>query len=257
MKHIYKIMVFSFVLAMAFFTIPDAVAQSKAKVENVTFFIENESLIITYDIVKAATGELFDVNVNIATTSGKKISAYSLQGDIGPGVYAGKYKRITWDLKKDNVYLDDEIVVEVNAVPMSQTKNISVGGALLRSAIFPGWGNRYAKGGGAYWIMGIMAYGAAGGAFYFNNEAYNALEDYKKATTAGDRDRLFTDAEDQKSMQNNLMIAAGAVWAIDLIWTGIQAGSAKKNADASKVTAGCYFDPVAGQPMFRIAYHLN
>jgi hypothetical protein len=257
MKNIYKILVYTFVMAMPLFMTCELTAQTKAKVENVNFFVEGESLIITYDIVKASGNEAFDVSINITTTSGKKISAYALTGDIGAGVYAGKYKRITWDLKKDNVYIDDEILVEVIAMSAQAATGASVGGALLRSAVWPGWGNSYAKDGGAYWLMGFVAWGAAGGAFYYNNQAYNAYEDYKGATTSGERDQFFQDAEDHKAMQTNLMIAAGAIWAIDLIWTGIQANNANRNIPKNKVSLGYYYDPMAQQPMFRIAYNLN
>ncbi|MBE0637829.1 MAG: hypothetical protein IH598_04865 [Bacteroidales bacterium] len=257
MKNIYKILVFSFVLAMPLVMSVEIKAQSKAQVENVNFFVEGENLVITYDIVKASSGETFEVSVNIATTSGKKISAFSLQGDVGPGVIGGKYKRITWDLKKDNVYLDDEIEVEVIALSMAVNSGVNIGGALLRSAIFPGWGNSYVKGGGPYWLIGVVAYGTLGGSIYFNNQAYNAYEDYKNATTANDRDQFYNDAESHKNMQNTLAITTGAIWAIDLIWTAVQAGNARKQAAQNKVSLDYYYDPMAQQPLFRITYNLN
>lgn len=256
MKKIYKLIAFSFILALPLMMPEMATAQSKAQVENVDFFLAGENLIITYDIAKAKSGETFDVSVNISTASGQKLNAFALSGDIGPGVYAGKYKKITWDLAKDNVYIDDQIMVEVFARSMMPAKSVSVGGALLRSLVFPGWGNSYAKGGGAYWLMGIAAWGAAGGAVYFNNEAYNAYEDYKNATEKDARDQLFADAEDHHQMQQNLMIAAAAIWAVDLIWTGIQAGNVNRKS-RSKMAMGYYYDPVVKQPMVTFTYKLN
>ena len=67
-------------------------AQSKAKVENVDFNLENENLIITYDIVKSKASQTFNVSVTITTTKGKKIPANALSGDIGPGVHGGDGK---------------------------------------------------------------------------------------------------------------------------------------------------------------------
>lgn len=257
MKNIYKILVFSFVLAMPLVMSVEIKAQSKAQVENVSFFVEGENLVITYDIVKASSGETFEVSVNIVTTSGKKISAFSLQGDVGAGIIGGKYKRITWDLKKDNVFLDDEIEVEVTALSMAVSRGVNIGGALLRSAVFPGWGNSYVKGGGPYWLIGVVAYGTLGGSIYFNNQAYNAFEDYKNATTTSDRDQFFSDAESHKSMQNTLAITAGAIWAIDLIWTAMQANNENKKGIQDKVSVGYYYDPMAQQPLFKITYNLN
>jgi hypothetical protein len=241
--------------------------QSKARVENVDFNLEDENLVITYDIVKGKSGELFTVKVNILTPNGKNISAFALSGDIGPGVTGGTGKKIIWDLNKDNVYLDDEISVEVIidqnlAPPMGTpgsstkgtTKNVSVGGAMLRSLVFPGLGNRYANGGkGAYWLMGVAGYGAIGASVFFNNQADETYQDYLLSTSASERDQLFSDAEGYKQNQNIAMYTAAGIWVIDLIWTGIQASKANK-AQQSKVDVGYYYNPVAKKPMVALTY---
>lgn len=243
-------------------------AQNKGRVSNVDFFLEGENLIITYDIEKAKTGETFTVSVNISTVKGTKINAFTLNGDVGPGIYGGKYKRIIWDLAKDNVFLDDEIFVEVIAesenysgagtnIGKNEYKQVSVGGAMLRSLVFPGWGNSYAKGGGAYWLMGVAAYGAAGAAVYFNDRAYNQYEDYKLEIDPDERNQLYQDASDNYNMQKTLMYAAGAIWVADIIWAGIQAGKVNKEARQSKVSMGYYYDPVVRTPMFSVSLKLD
>jgi len=229
-------------------------AQSKAQVENVDFNVEGETLVINYDLEKAKTGETFNITVNIMTKAGKKISAFSFTGDVGKGVFGGKAKKIVWDIAKDNVYLDDEITVEVLAQSEMQAKPVSVGGAMLRSLVFPGWGNRYVKDGGAYLLMGVFGYAAAGGAIFFNNQSYNAFEDYKVSEDPVERDKLYKDAEDFQQKQKTLMFGAAAIWAVDLIWTGIQAGSANKKAHDPKVSMGYYYNPVVRQPMFSVSY---
>jgi len=249
------------------------VAQTKALVTNVDFYVEGDNLIITYDIEKSKTSESFVVSVSVTTKSGNKINAYSLTGDVGKGVAGGNYKRITWDLVKDNVYLDDEIqvevllqsekdakagVVETETKPKTTSpqtaKSVSVGGAMFKSLIFPGWGNRYVKDGGAYWLMGVLAYGAVGGAVYFNNQAYNAYEDYKVTEDATERDQFYKDAEDFQGNQKALMFTAAAIWTVDLIWTGIQAGNANKKAKNSKMSMGYYYNPVVKKPMISLSY---
>ncbi len=229
-------------------------SQPKAKVENVDFFLEGETLVITYDLSKGSSGGIFKVSVRITTTTGKNIPAFSLTGDIGAGVASGKAKRIIWDLKKDNAFLDDEILVEVTAYSEKDGQQVNVGRALLRSLLLPGLGNSYVKGGGAYWLIGVVAYGTLAGSVAYNNMAYNAYEDYKNAANASDRDTFFKDAENFKQTQTNLAIAAGAIWAADLIWTGIQAGSANKKAPGNKVSVGYYYDPVVHQPLLRFSY---
>jgi hypothetical protein len=254
MKKIYFITAISAILILLIFVGNGLYAQSKAQVENVDFFVEGETLVINYDLEKAKTGELFNITVNIMTKAGKKISAFSFTGDVGKGIYGGKGKKIVWDLTKDNVYLDDEITVEVLAQSEMQAKPVSVGGAMLRSLVFPGWGNSYVKDGGAYWLMGVFGYAAAGGAVFFNNKSYNAFEDYKVSEDPVERGQLYTDAEDYQQKQKTLMVGAAAIWAVDLIWTGIQAGSANKKARSQKVSMGYYYNPVVRQPMFSVSY---
>jgi len=263
MKNIYRISIQLISLCTLVLFSIGAMAQSKAKVENVDFFLENENLVITYDIVKSKSGETFNVKVNIITTTGKNISAFALSGDVGPGVYGGSGKKIVWDLNKDNAYIDDEISVEVfieseltsnKAKPAETAKAVSVGGALLRSAVFPGWGNRHIKGKGAYWLMGLLGYGAVGGSIYMNNQADKAYTDYKNSRVAGERDQLYKDAEDYHQNQQTLMYAAAGIWVIDLIWTGIQAGNANKRAKQSKVDMGYYYNPVVRGPMVSFTY---
>lgn len=273
MKTTYQIFTNFLIIAATVLFSLNLTAQTKAQALNVDFYIEGDNMIITYDIEKAKTGESFIVSVSVTTKSGNKINAYSLTGDVGKGVFGGKYKRITWDLVKDNVYLDDEIqievflqsekdanigVVEKETKPTLKTqasaKSVSVGGALIKSLVFPGWGNRYVKDGGAYWLMGVLAYGAVGGAVYFNNEAYNAYEDYKVTEDATERDQFYKDAEDFQGKQKALMYTAAAIWAADLIWTGIQAGNANRKARTSKVSMGYYYNPAARQPMVSLSY---
>ncbi len=257
--------IFIFIAILGFFTVMSnqTIAQSNARVENVDFFLEGDKLIITYDIIKTKTGETFDVSVKISTIKGTPIKAYALSGDVGSGVYGGSFKRISWDLAKDNVLIDDEIFVEVVAAApkgspyMSDSKKVSVGGAMLRSLAFPGWGNTYAKGGGAYWVMGIAAYGSLGAAVYFNNQAYNNYEDYKISTDPLERSQLYQDANDNYDKQKTFMIIAGAIWIGDIIWTGLQAGSVNKKARQSKVSVGYYYDPAVRTPMFSLSYNLK
>ncbi len=262
MKKIYSIATRLLSISVLLLLAGGLFAQSKARVENVDFNLVDENLVITYDIAKSKSGETFNVKVNILTTAGKNISAFALTGDIGPGVSGGEGKKIIWDLNKDNVYIDDEISVEVlidpalappMGTPEKSANHVSIGGALLRSAIFPGWGNRYVKGGGAYWLMGIAGYGAVGGAIFMNNKTANTFEDYQASDVASERDQLFEDAQNYQSNQNALMYTAAAIWAIDLIWTGIQAGNANKRA-AAKVDVGYYYNPVAKKPMVSITY---
>ena len=242
-------------------------AQSNARIENINFDAEGSKLVITYDILKAKAGETFEIWVKIITESGKEIIPVSMIGDINKGVSGGLNKRIVWDVESDNAFIEEEFSVEVFArsefeketpIPKEtqvkkKGKGISVGGALALSALLPGLGNRIVKGSGAQWLLGIAGYGFLAGSIAMNNSAYNAYEDYKIATTPEERDDLYKQAQDNEMISKVFFGTAVAIWVSDLIWTGFQAGKARKQnkPDISLIYS---YDPYSKKPLVGLSY---
>ncbi len=250
-------------------------AQSGAEIRNVDFYLENNKLIITYDIANSSADESFNIWIKIKTAYGQLIQATSLTGDISSGVKGGSGKRIVWDVIADNVSLDDDILIEVfaraeseepavvekpepeitPAVQKSPTgKKISVGKALLFSAILPGLGNTYVKGKGAAWLWGVLGYGCIVGSVVMNNMAYNNYEDYKTAATSDERDQLYDKASTYDLGSKVLIGAAATIWVVDLVITGIQAGKARKTSHASNIRLNYQIDPHSQQYMVGLTY---
>ena len=158
----------------------DLSAQTKAKIDNVDFSQDGTSLIITYDIIKSKPNETFQIWIHVYTKSGKKIIPNDLTGDVGSNVVGGAYKKIIWDMEADQVFLDEEISVDVYAQserkniekqPVKKKEGISVGAAMGLSLALPGLGRRVVTGSGAAWLLGVAGYGCIGGAYYMNNSA--------------------------------------------------------------------------------------
>jgi hypothetical protein len=246
-------------------------AQSAAKIENIKFDAEGSKLAITYDIGKYKDGETFEVWVKIVTASGKTIVPVTMYGDVNKGVSGGLGKRIVWDVEADNAVIDEEFSVEVygrvegksstpgNKEPAVKQEEkvkgsgISVGGALALSAVLPGLGNRAVKGSGAQWLLGVAGYGCIAGSIVLNRSAYDAYEDYKIAETSADRDDYFSKAEKNDKISKILIGGAAVIWVADLVWTGLQAGKARKGS-ASKVSINSYYDPYLNKPLFGLSY---
>jgi len=246
-------------------------AQSAAKIENIKFDAEGSKLAITYDIAKFKEGETFEIWVKIVTASGKTLVPVTMYGDVNKGVSGGTGKRIVWDVEADNAALDEEFSVEVygrvDSKSSTQVANetekekpekikgqgISVGGALALSAVLPGLGNRMVKGSGAQWLLGVAGYGCIIGSVVLNRSAYDAYEDYKLADNAEDRDDYFSKAENNDKISKILIYGAAAIWVTDLIWTGIQAGKARKNSNP-KVSFNYYYDSYLNEPLFGLSY---
>lgn len=243
-------------------------AQSKARVENVDFFPDGSSVIITYDILKAKANETFRVWINVHTESGQKIIPNALTGDVGSSVIGGPYKRIIWDMKADQAFLNEDIAIVVMAeselvktekqaeqtTTSGNKQGISVGGALGLSLVLPGLGRRIATGKGAAYLWGVAAYGCLGGAYFLNNSAYNNYEDYKSATTPDERDDLYKKAKNQDLYSKVLIGAAAVIWVTDLIVTGVKASKIRKSSASQKLSLTGSYDPQTQQPLIGLKY---
>lgn len=245
-------------------------AQSKAEITHVDFYQDGETLVIVYDIINYKSNETFDIWVKIYKASGGELTPASITGDLGKGVKGGKGNRIVWDMGADNVQLDEEIFVEVlgkssfagAAKPPARVeepkvrgdKKVSVVGCMAFSALLPGLGNNVAKGGGAYWLIGVAGYGMVAGAIIMNGAAYNNMEDYRKEGDPATRDDLYSTAESQRSLSNVLGILAINVWALDILWTGLQAGKVNRKYRERNLSWNCYYNPVHKAPMVGVHY---
>jgi len=266
-KHIISVLTGAGLLLLSMVSV---LAQSNARIENIDFTAEFSKLVITYDIVKVKSGETFEIWFKVLTVSGKELIPSSAIGDVGKGVSGGPNKRIVWDVEADNVVLDEEFSVEIFArsqgfqdesIPEKEQEKeakpsgISVGGAIALSALLPGLGNRIVKGSGAQWLLGVVGYGCIAGSIVLNSSAYNAYEDYKVAQTVDERDDFYKKAENNNRLSSVLFGAAVVIWVGDLIWTGLQASSARKKSKQSNFSLNYSVDPYTQKPLLGISYH--
>ncbi len=246
-------------LSFIIFFVSGVLSQSKATIENVDFFQDGDNIIIKYDILKAKNNETFTIWVEVHTSKSGKINPKSVMGDVGNYVSGGKGKEIIWNVKGDNINLDEEISIEVMGKPNAIAKDVSkypppvkvksdrkvsVPAAMGLSLILPGLGNTYAKKGGAYWLLGVVGYGMIAGSIVMNNSAYNAYEDYKDEADFDERKNLHDKAVRNDRMSKYLIYGAAGLWVIDLVWTGLQAGNVNKKYRDSKVMIYPVYDPV-------------
>ncbi len=245
-------------------------AQSNARIDKIDFYQDGSNLVITYNIVKAKAGETFNIWVKITGASGNEIIPSAVSGDVGNGVLGGSDKRVIWDMQTDNAFINEEISVEIFArsegikqaegtkekevVPKSERSGISVPAAMGLSVLLPGLGNRVVKGTGAQWLLGVVGYGCVAGTILMNNASYNTYQDYLDETKPADRDDLYNTAKTQKTVSSVFLGAAIVIWAGDLLWTGLQAGNARKKSGKSDVSFISTYDPVSKRPLFGFNY---
>lgn len=256
------VMVAIFVIAVS-----DAFSQKNAEIQNVDFKLQDNQLIITYDISKAKKTDIFNVDLLIRTKSGKTITPKSISGDAGNNISGGTGKVIYWDVLKDNTYLDEEITVEITAKPENQVvlpeaRNLKTGVCVLKSIVFPGWGNYSINRKNANWLFGVTAYGCAAGAFALNRINISKYDnDYLNEYDITKRDKVYNTIKTQHYVSIGLLAAAGTLWITDIILTWAQASKYKKqnisgNNHERNYSFGMYYDPTikASTVSFRYSF---
>jgi len=227
-------------------------AQSKAEIKNVDFTVRNDTLLVTFDLDKAGKNEWFNISLKITTVSGKIIEPNALSGDVGAKIAGGKSKQIVWNIRDDNIAINESIAVEVTAIPgENNLKFVSRGKAVLLSAVVPGLGLTKLDNGGAYWLMAIVFYSAAAGSYFCYSQANHTYDEYLGAETGSERDNLYQNVQNQKNNANLLICTAGAVWLGNMIWTLTARNKTKKDYG---ISFGGTFDPIVKTPVINISY---
>ncbi|NQV03360.1 MAG: hypothetical protein HQ542_11985 [Bacteroidia bacterium] len=254
-------------------------AQSKAQITEVDFFVRNDTLFVSYDLIKTKKNEWFEVTLTVKTLTGKVINPVALSGHAGKFIAGGKGKQIVWAITKDNVFIDDEIYVELRAPLMGTqqtepavtreepkvtkepeyaskqpgehlSRTYSKGGALALSAIVPGLGITKQKEGGAYWLMGVATYGAVAGGVVLNLLANSDYNKYKDATSpsssasAADLDAFYNSATSKAQIGKILYYSAAGIWVANMVWTALTPNKVK-----SAFSFHAVYDPSVNKPM--------
>jgi F0F1-type ATP synthase assembly protein I len=107
---------FVFVAACCYFLVfPTNLAsgQERVNISQPELQLINNQLIIKYNIAGSKPDDKFRVWIEVTDSSGNRIDARALSGDIGDNINDSSPKQIIWDLTADSVYMNLELSVEV------------------------------------------------------------------------------------------------------------------------------------------------
>ena len=205
-----------FTLLFFLFTILPALFSQSVRLTRPALNFDGSRLMISYDLTSNNQKDLFYVWVEIEKDNGEAVPASRLNGEIGEYIKPGSRKNITWVPEADNVFLDEEIFVEVKAERYVPAFN--KGSAMLRSAILPGLGQTAIYNGSPWWLTGMAAYGAVAGGLIANISYVNTYDSYRTEADPVKRVDLLTRAQQQKDMAAVLISSGAAIWAVNMIW---------------------------------------
>ena len=210
------------ILLIGIFIINPVLAQKKAEVKITDLQYAGNKVIISYDIVNYDKNDRFVIWVDIYLANDSLCKdAQTFEGDIGTKVKGGKDKLITWDLKADNVFIDENIKIEVMAKYMES--DIGVGTAVLYSVIYPGLGNYKLSRKKSYLVVGAVAYTFLGASIIFNSNYRKNFDEYLSSTDINESDDLYRKSKNQKLASKIFGFTALGIWVTDIIITAKQA----------------------------------
>jgi hypothetical protein len=246
-QQIQIIMRATFLISLFIFVgIPFCNCQSGATIRNVDFQLVENRLVITYDIANYKYSDKFNITPRIYKVSGEQINAKTFTGDL-INVLGGPSKKITWDIEKDNILLNDDVYVVITGEKIEEVKPekttvahaISRGACFFESVIFPGWGSARLTRKNGHLVKGFLGYGAVVSAIVFNAKAGDAYDSYKRATSYTDRNDYFNQVEDYRLYSIISAAGAGVIWGIDLITVLAVKNKTLASSPSASVTIGC------------------
>ena len=191
--------------------------QTSSEIDPPTLSFENEKLYINYHLDNSSN--FYHVQIEVINSSGNKINANALNGDIGSGINAGKNKSVIWDISQDNIFLDETISVKliVELTPLKLNK----GKLMLQSAILPGWGQTKLNRGKPYWIIGCAGVACLAGSYVYNHQSANSYDKYINAISAEDNKKHYDLAVQQDNTSKILGYSALGIWIANIIWVAV------------------------------------
>jgi len=255
-------------------------SQTSARVSKPELILENDQLIISYDITAVNQDDIFRVWVKITDANNYKINALALSGDIGDQVSGGTGKKISWNFIEDKVDPETEIFLEVYAeaqrksveepaeiagdkaeeitetadTELHETRKYSLGKSLYKSALFPGLGFTGINQSKLHLAKGAAGYGLIASTFVFNRLAISNRAKYLASEDISEKNKLYTTYTNQDLVSKVCAYSAIGIWTVEIVWLLIDINAKNRVSDNFPVRIAPGYDPVLGTPTLCLSY---
>jgi len=216
------------ILALVLFN-QHSICQTKAKITDVDFQLEDRYIVINYNLTGSAPKEEMTIELKFITENNESIIPKTVTGDIGTKIFGDGKKAILWDIVTDSPVLSGNL----KAIVTITSSSVLFRGPsnAFASVLIPGLGGYFVDKNKARSVLttissiGLIAYGVTQ-----KIQADKYYADYNASTTPSEMDDLYAKANGaQHSYYMTTRIGAG-IWALDIIWVTFKGFHNKKVA---------------------------
>ncbi|MCX6328988.1 MAG: hypothetical protein NTZ85_05660 [Bacteroidia bacterium] len=90
--------------------------QTNAKITNVDFKLENNSIVVNYNISGYSPDEIFKISLKFLTETNQEIIPTTTTGDVGDNIKGEGLKTITWDIVADKLEVSGVLRASVSII---------------------------------------------------------------------------------------------------------------------------------------------
>ena len=246
-------------LFISWMVLPFLIAQTSPGISSPELSFANNQLEIKYNILNATPQHVFKIWVDITDQNGKALPAISLSGDIGSEVIGGSAKSIQWDLRQDEVILNEQVFVQLNMELVSEpvptkslepqiemekgkkaetvevAKQYSMGTSIFQTLMYPGFGLKQQNKSGAHLLKGVTGYGCLIASLSLNASAESNYNSYLNSFNIEESNIFYDKAIKQDKLADFLLVSGIAIWVADIVWVVLSTQSDNQQTAAKTI----------------------
>jgi tetratricopeptide (TPR) repeat protein len=195
---------------------------------NALYDASNDVIKINFEIINGNATDFYDVFIEAykaGEAGSQKLNIKTIDGDL-KNVHPDKNLIINWKQRADGYVFDNKISFKIL---LARKPNISTTKHIIKSVVFPGWGDYKIGNGKHYFTYGIIGYGLITGSVLYNTKSFTNYNSYKNSYNITESNSLYNSAI--KASNYSYVFAGGAalVWSLDIANVYRKVKKAKNN----------------------------
>lgn len=200
----------------------------------------NDTLEIVLKIDKCNPSQTFLPNATFYYSNGERIPAKTIVlKSANKSMQCGNTDILQWKTTLDNTKINNRVYATVQ---VKTELDLNLSQHLVKSLVFPGWGDYKLRNGKLYTAYGVLGYGLIASAFVLQNMATKNYNSYKTSYDITQSNNFYNKAIQQRNLSYVALGTSALIWTIDL---GLLTAKAKKVQSNPTPQQSVYYNQLA------------